>query len=53
MLWNLYVFILRYEIKMLIFYLDGSRGIYTVWTLLFSEKRITEKSSAFSDIKEK
>jgi hypothetical protein len=35
------------------FYLDGSRGIYTVWTLLFSDKRITEKSSAFDDINEK
>jgi hypothetical protein len=47
MLWNLYIFINTLKStyiyfkrwKILTFYLDGSGGIYTLWTLLFLEKK--------------
>jgi hypothetical protein len=49
MLWNLYIYINALKStylyfkrwKVLTFYLDGSRGIYTLWTLLFLEKEKT------------
>jgi hypothetical protein len=48
---SIYFYLKRWKVMTL--YLDGSRGIYTTWTLSFSKKGKTKNPFASGDINER